>query len=165
MWLPVKQPSGKASALFETEGFLFSAATLVDPATVQAYRETDYRVLVTGLEFTLRVDQQSHALLDLHKAHGVRSSAFITACNPFSQMLGDEANRQLQAELAIALSHADLTWIAGEGKHPTGNWPAEPSYLVLGIDLDHSKGLGNRFEQNALIWSDVDAIPRLVLLR
>ena len=44
-------------------------------------------------------------------------------------------------------------------------WPAEPSFLALGIDLVTAKILGRHFDQNALVWINDDAIPRLVLLR
>ena len=43
--------------------------------------------------------------------------------------------------------------------------PGEPSYLVFGLKLEAAKTLGRALRQNAIVWSDVDAVPRLILLR
>jgi hypothetical protein len=53
----------------------------------------------------------------------------------------------------------------GEGCDITDTWPGERSFLVLGLDLETSMLLGRDFGQNALVWADEDAIPRLILLR
>ena len=61
---------------------MFSAST-IDPATLQACLETDYRVHGAA-GFTLRVGQASAALLAAHKNNNAHCSAFLAACNPFS---------------------------------------------------------------------------------
>lgn len=53
----------------------------------------------------------------------------------------------------------------GEGKHPSGDWDGEASVLVLGIDLDDAKAAGNKWEQNAIVWSGADGVPQLILLQ
>ena len=76
--------------------------TIIDAATTQAYRETEYRV--HGDEpFTLRIGEASPALAAVHKRHRVDSSAYITAYNPYSQALDDAANAQRHAELGREL--------------------------------------------------------------
>lgn len=55
--------------------------------------------------------------------------------------------------------------IEGEGLDSSGKWPAEKSFLALGLDLETSSALGREFGQNAIVWAGVDAIPRLILLR
>ena len=144
---------------------MFSDATIVDPATVRAYSQTHYLVTEPGRECVLCVGEHDETLLQLQMDHGVNCSAFITACNPYSQTLTNEANRQRQAELASVLDAMGLTGYVGVGRHPDGNWPAEPSFLVLGIDLAGAQALGRRFDQNAVIWCGADAIPQLVMLR
>lgn len=54
--------------------------------------------------------------------------------------------------------------LPGEGRHPSGNWPAEPSVLALNLPLDASTHLGMRFHQHAVLRCDAKAIPHLVLL-
>ena len=53
----------------------------------------------------------------------------------------------------------------GLGQHPTNGWSGEVSYLILGLTLEAAKVLGARHEQNAIVWSDADALPQLILLR
>jgi hypothetical protein len=55
--------------------------------------------------------------------------------------------------------------IDGESSDSIGTWPGEKSFLVLGLDLETAIRLGREFRQNALVWADEDAIPRLILLR
>ena len=153
---------------------MFSDASLIDPVLAQAYRETEYMVWAdrpfgdqpfVDHPFVVRVGDQSPDLLDLYRSHQVDCCLFITACNPYSQKLADAENGARRSALARELEHAGLVWLPGEGKHPSGDWPAEPSFLVLGVDLDASKSMGMRLEQNAVIWCGADAIPALVLLR
>ncbi|CAM5788508.1 MAG: DUF3293 domain-containing protein [Burkholderiales bacterium] len=141
-----------------------AAASIIDPGTIQAYRETEYRVL-GGQPFTLRVGKVCADLLAAHKLHQVDGSAFLTACNPFSQRSGDAANANRQAELAAELTRRGLTFAPGIGQHPSNDWPGEDGSLVFGLDLEAAKALGARFEQNALIWSGADGVPQLILLR
>ena len=146
-----------------TESFLSSAST-IDPATVQAYRETEYRVFAEP-GFTLRVGQASSELLAAHKRHKAQCSAFLTACNPYSQAFDAASNAQRQVGLAKELKQRSLALEPGIGQHPGNGWPGEDSFLVYGLTLEAAKALGTRIEQNAFIWSGADAVPQLILLR
>jgi hypothetical protein len=131
---------------------------------VQAYRETDYRVL-EGLPLTLHVEVVCPDLLLLHARFQVSCSAFITACNPLGVPAGAPVNAQRQQELSGELSRRSLAAIPGTGQHPTNGWPGEPSFLVLGVTRWAAQGLGRQFEQNAIVWCGPDAVPELILLR
>lgn len=145
-----------------TEGFLFSESTL-PPALIQAYRETDYRVLAEP-PFVLTVGIASPDLIRLYQAHKVACAAFITAFNPFSQELTADDNRRRQAELAKELTRRSLGFVDGVGQHPSGNW-REASFLVFGLALEAAKSLGQSLEQNAIIWCGADCVPDLILLK
>jgi len=138
--------------------------TTIDAATIQAYRETEYRV-DGDKPFTLRIGQTCGALAAIYKRRRVDCSAFITACNPYSQQLDDSANARRHAELGHELRQRSLIAFEGLGQHPSNQWPGEASYLVLGLTLEAAKVLGNRLEQNAIVWSGADAVPQLILLR
>ena len=112
----------------------------------------------------LEIDVASPALLALHRRRGVDCSCFITACNPFSRLLDSHSNQLRQDDLAAELRHRSLAYLSGEGRHPSNGWPAEPSFLVLGLALEAAKSLGRRHEQNAIVWSGPDAVPQLVML-
>lgn len=135
----------------------------IDPSTIQAYRETHFCV-EGDTPMTLIVGKRSEALAELHEAAGVESSAFITAWNPYSRKCDDETNAKLQKKLTKELTALGLRFLPGVGRHPSGDW-AEPSFLVHGISLEAAKELGNRYEQNAIVWCGADAVPELVLLR
>ena len=139
-------------------------ASAIDPPTLQAYLETDYRVHGEP-GFTLRVGRASAELLAAHKRRRTDCSAFLTACNPFSQPLDAAANAARQAALAKELSGRSLAFLPGVGQHPSNGWPGEDSFLVFGLTLEAAKALGMRLEQNGLVWSGADAVPQLILLR
>ena len=138
--------------------------SVINPVTIQAYLETGYHVHAEP-PFALSVGQVSSDLLTTHKTHSIGCSAFITACNPFSQMLDEAENQDRQRSLAAELARRGLKFLQGVGTHPSNHWPGEDSFLVLGLNLEAAKALGQRFEQNALVWSASDAIPQLILLR
>ncbi len=142
---------------------MFSASA-IGPGTVQAYLETEYRVLVDP-PFTLRVGRASAELLSAHKRQKADCSAFLTACNPFSQAFDAASNEVRQAALAKELTRRSLPYVQGVGQHPSNQWPGEESFLVFGLTLQAAKTLGARLEQNGFIWSGADAVSQLILLR
>ncbi len=142
----------------------------IPAATIQAYRETHYKVFTapgsTEVAFTLRVDQPCPELSRAQADCGVSSSAYLTACNPFSEkVLPPGTNAKLQRLLANELAKLGLAFDEGIGQHPDPGWPGEASFLVYGIDLHRAKQLGIAFQQNAFVWCGPDGVPRLVLLR
>lgn len=136
----------------------------LNASTVNAYRETNY--VVHGVEsFTLHVDQTSSALAEAHKRRKVDCSAFITACNPFSQVVSESENAQRHAALRSEITQRGLMSIEGVGQHPVNQWPGEPSFLIFGLSLEAARTWGVRLAQNAIVWSGPDATPQLILLR
>jgi hypothetical protein len=113
----------------------------------------------------LEVGIESQPLGQLHKQYGVDSSAFITACNPFSQNFSEEDNAKRHQLLLAELSKRSLRWCTGAGQHPSNAWPSETSVLVLGLSLESAKILAGQFEQNAFVWIGADNRPQLILLR
>jgi hypothetical protein len=142
---------------------LFSTS-VIHPELIQAYTETEFRVL-EGMPLSIWVGKLNSELLAVHKQYRVECSAFLTACNPFSQELSDEANSERQIALAKELTTRSLEFLPGIGQHSSNQWPGEPSYLVLGLTLEAAKALGARLEQNAIVWTGVDGVSQLILLR
>jgi hypothetical protein len=137
---------------------------VIDPATVLAYQQSEYRVS-GSVAAVLRVGVRCPQLVVLHRLHQTDCSAFITACNPLGEVADEAENARRQEALAAQITRQGHPAIAGIGQHPTCDWPPEPSYLVLGISRDAAQRLGQRFEQNAILWADSDAVPELILLR
>lgn len=140
------------------------STSVLDPRLIQAFLETEFRVHGKSV-FTLCVGHHSTELLAAHKSQKVGCSAFLTACNPFSEAFDKAANAERQKTLAQELTRRGLVFLPGVGQHPSNAWPGEDSFLVFGLNLEAAKVLCTRFEQNGFVWSDADAVPRLVLMR
>lgn len=138
--------------------------SVIDAVTIKAYLETEYRTY-SATPCTLKVGMVCPVLAELHKAHAVTESAFITACNPFSTILHETDNVARHTKFEQLLTRRGFVFFEGIGKHPTGDWPGEPGFLVLGIGLEAARVLARQLEQNAIIWNAANAIPQLILLR
>lgn len=138
--------------------------TALPPELVEAYRRTEYQVADGSHAFTMRVDEPSDSLRTCHFAHGVECSAFITACNPRSVPTADDQNAGAMTRLAGELERRGYFVLHGRGVDPTGAWPGEPSFLVLGITEPDAVALARRFDQHAIVCAADDAVPRLVLV-
>lgn len=134
-----------------------------DPELWRAYADTDFHVDAVP-PFVLRIGEPSAELAALHDAVGVSTSAFVTACNPGSVALSDAENARRHAELRAEVRRLGFASHEGRGRHPSGDWPAEASLLVLGIDEAAARSLGRRFGQKAIVWTGADATPRLIAL-
>jgi hypothetical protein len=134
------------------------------PGLISAYEVTNFHVKAEPA-FTLNVGKASEELKALLKQNNVSNAAFITAWNPYSKSLSDEENQARNDQLKNELTIQNLKFIDGFGQDPLGQWSGEDSFLILGIELEASKKLGIQFEQNAIVWSDSDAVPDLILLR
>ncbi|MEO8992088.1 MAG: DUF3293 domain-containing protein [Nitrosospira sp.] len=142
---------------------------------IAAYRSARYRIDrqvghgggLASCAIILRIDRYSEPLSQLFIASGHRCAAFITACNPFGQVHSPEINQEVGVHFLAKLCSlvGPDRIIEGKGFDPLGKWPAEKSFLALGLDLEASCGLGKEFGQNAIVWVGADVIPRLILLR
>ena len=141
------------------------AQTEISRDKVEAYLDTHYCVGAGPDAFVLRIGQHSPDLVLRYAAIGSDCALFITAFNPLGQEQDDAANEVAHVRLGELLREASDHVIEGEGADPTGQWPAERSYLAFGIDADAAWELGRHFKQDAVVWMGKDAIPQLLLLR
>ncbi len=133
--------------------------TAIPDDLIEAYRRAVFRVPSLGVD--LRVGERCQAL-----AGWTGGFAFITACNPYSEIVSGERNAAATYSLEEALQALPPGQVlAAEGRDPAGEWPPEPGFVVGSITLAQASELGRRFRQNAILWADADAVPRLVLLR
>lgn len=132
--------------------------------TIEAYLATDYRIW-GAWPLVLRIGRRSAELAALFDAQNATSAAVVTAWNPFSEPRPDTENEAAHARLIFDIEQLSLSHQPGHGADPTGNWPPEPSRLVLGIDLPSAGSLGRKYRQNGIVWADADAVPTLVLIR
>lgn len=140
-------------------------STTISDELIAAYGETDYRVVADDCDLVLNIGQRSDELASHYALTGKYQATFITAENPFSRAATEEENAASQAALYQDLfaTGAVIKEGAGQGKDPA--WPAEASFLAIGVSRQEACELGRRYSQNAIVWIGPEAVPELVLLR
>jgi len=113
-------------------------------------------------ELEIRVGASSPALDAFLAARGAASWCFVTAANPGSERRSDAENARRNRNLEAELEAAGLVALRGEGRGADGAWPAEPSFLVLGVDRDEALRLGGRHGQNAVVFGEVGGPAELI---
>ena len=135
----------------------------IHPGLIRAYREAKYVVGVDN-PIVLRIGQTSQQLKSLLDAHKATTAAFITAFNPYSEVMNDEQNRAAQESLLVDLQKLGLLAIDGYGQDMAEEWPREGSFLVLGITESQAESLADKYGQNGYVWvGSHDALPVLRL--
>ena len=140
-------------------------ATKISVDKVFAYLDTYYRVLCPEQEIVLRIEHRSDAMAALLKAKGVDRAAFITAYNPFGEEQPKEANAMAHRQLGDQLRATGLEVIDGLGGSDDANWPPEPSYCVLGMNMVPAQTIGAQYKQDAVVYISSNGMPHLLLLR
>ena len=135
----------------------------LEPDLISAYKVTNFQVNAEPA-FILNVGKVSKELKTFFKKNNAFNATFITAWNPYGKSLPDNENNARNEKLKNELILRSLKFIDGFGQDPIGQWPSEDSFLVFGLDLEASKNLGDQFKQNAIVWADTDAVPKLILL-
>jgi Protein of unknown function (DUF3293) len=90
-------------------------------------------------------------------------AAFITAFNPYSEMLSADENDLRHKLLVEKINQLNLATYDGFGSDQAGDWPIEKSLLILDINKSEAIKLAKDFGQNAILWIEEDAIPRLLI--
>lgn len=140
--------------------------TVLPKSLIDSYLAASYQVQIDKDDrISLRMGHRSARLATLLQTTGNACAVYITACNPESRITSLAANQAAMAGLYEQLARQSPFIYRGESIDPSGKWPAEESFLALGIDLLVAKSIGSKFGQNAIVWMDSAAIPRLVLLR
>lgn len=115
-----------------------------------AYEATDYAV-DEGPQgrFLIRCGSPSADVDALLDAVGTDAWAYVTACNPGSVPLSTTENAERMGRLAAEVRDRGLVHFAGTGTG--GDWPPEPSLLVLGLTEPDAVALGRGFGQLAVV--------------
>ena len=134
---------------------------MIDPSLILSYRETNYHVF--NLKLVLRIGEGNPALDSLLLEHGNENWAFITASNPYSNLLSEGVNG---ARFAL-LKEAVKSWLyfEGEGVGADPLWKPEQSLLILGIKENEAVEIGKSFEQNAIVVGRIYAPPELIIIQ
>jgi hypothetical protein len=135
---------------------------------IASYRAAHYCIEPAGIPAViLRIGERSAGLASLYGKLGVDSIAFLTASNPLGVALRDADNAVALKALCADVHAMGLALMPGVTRDgdPASGWPGEESIAILGISRDAACRLGNRYQQNAVVWAGSDAVPELIRLR
>jgi len=79
--------------------------------------------------------------------------AIVTASNPGTEYLPDEQNQARNARLQEVLDERGFCYVSARG-YNAARTHEEPSFAVLGIELEDALRLAREFEQAAIFWWD-----------
>ena len=133
-----------------------------DERLLKAYQNTTYHVF--ELNLNIRIGKTNSALDRYLENFKAASFVFITAWNPGSALLEEEANRSRNRQLKAALAKTGLPIYEGAGISDAGDWPPEESFFVPGLQLNPALDLAARFEQTAIVYGKLFEAPHLVFL-
>jgi hypothetical protein len=134
----------------------------LNPALMAAYRSALYLIKREGIPREIKIGQRAEILEELLNGQGSQSAAFLTACNPASCLHENAYNLRAMASL-LGDVQGRWTYVDAEGADPLGQWPSEPSVLVLGISFEDAAQLAFEYGQNAFLFIDENLIPRLAV--
>lgn len=137
----------------------------IDKEKIIAFQKTIYTIEVGVEKISFSIGVRSNELKNIFRDKNEKTGIFITAFNPYGQIQNDDMNEVSNKKLLFDLQKLAKYVYLGQGADPTGNWPAEASFLALGVDIKTSKELGEKYHQDAIIWIEEDAVPELLLLR
>lgn len=147
-------------------GEINAASSKIANNLVDSYYSAIYRINIIGSEsICLQINQFSRSLSNFLNELEYPCATIISAYNPYSQQLSDGENETAHQSLRELLLNRSCRILEGVNLDPSGYWPVEKSFCVAGLDLDTAKFIGQQYCQNAIVWIDKDAAPRLILLR
>lgn len=133
------------------------------PDLEASYRQAEY-VVYGAPDLVIRIGEANDVLDSVLDEEGAESAAYLTAANPGGVLQDERANALSCAALHQALADAGYKCYLGEGRDPSGDWPAEPSILAVGISRHEAEVIGRSYEQNAIVFIERGAAPELVAL-
>ncbi|WP_017925828.1 DUF3293 domain-containing protein [Thioalkalivibrio sp. HL-Eb18] len=128
----------------------------------RAYSATHYRIELPGQAFVLRIGERDPGLETCLQTEGWSQASLLTAWNPRSRIVPEQENRERHARIARELEQAGWSCWPTLHRDPTGYWPDEPGYCVLGMGAADLDPWLVAFDQNAAVLIQPPSAPRLI---
>ena len=123
-----------------------------------AYKQAIYEVYSEEETIQLCIDQccpRLDALLIEHYQPNY-TWALITAYNPYSQCLSADENQQRHQRLVEHLQKFKLAYLPAVGRDIDGIWTPEQSLCIFGVELKRAIAIGQKFNQNAIVYGKLN---------
>jgi hypothetical protein len=135
----------------------------LDESLLKAYKQTTYAV--PSLKINIRIGEKCPLLDQLLQKLERRSWCFVTAWNPQSKLFSDEENKTRNHKLKEGLIQSGYIYYDGLGIGDDGQWPPEESILVIGINRLEALEIAKEWEQNAIVFGEIDEKASLILIK
>lgn len=136
--------------------------TQAEIATLKmAYEQAIYEVYYGQETIQIKIGKNCPSLDYLIAQGDYPTWALITAANPYSQPLSERENQCRYQRLSKHLQGLQLPLIPAVGKDQTGVWTPELSWLILGITRPQAIAIGRKFEQNAIVYGELNQAAEL----
>ena len=129
---------------------------------LDAFRATTYRVYAPNADLNLRVGQANPSLDALLDRTAHTRWTYLTAFNPGGQMRDEPENIVAQKKLLDVLIKGSWIFYPGETTADDGQWPPEPSFLVLGMARSDGVALAQKFAQAAILYGQKGSVAQLI---
>lgn len=132
------------------------------------YRKTTYKIFVSETKvIDLRIDTFTQDLNNLLIQSGHEAGCLLTAYNPRSIELPDVANITANKKLVEELKQRGLQFLPGEGigdfdPSLSKQWQSEPSFFVFVLNRAEALALGEKYQQNAVVYCAKECAPELL---
>ena len=136
------------------------AGLFIPADLIRAYEAAHYWVDFPAGRIVLKIGQP---FVGVDGFAGRSRLAIVTACNPFSEVLGDAANAARQAVLIEAVEAAGLEWFDAAGVDAQETWVAEPSLAILDSSDQQLDDWMEAFGQNAVVVAEAGGMATLRL--
>ena len=125
---------------------------------LKAYTETTYNVFEQNI--SIKIGEENSVLNDLLLKFNCVVWAYLTACNPHSELELDEFNEKKNNQLKDDLKQYVV--FDGEAVGPDLAWKPERSFLVLGINKEEAIKLGKSYKQHAIVFGTIGNKAQLI---
>lgn len=121
-------------------------------ALAKAFEATTYRAVIDGQAIEVRVHRRCPGL-DGRLGSG-SGWAWLTAVNPGGRQGDCDDNALRMTRLDALLATLNCRRWPAEAVADAGDWPTEPGFFVVGLNLATARELAGRFGQAAIVWGD-----------
>ncbi len=136
--------------------------TKISSALLKEYKASDFIFYPDNGIDVIKVGKKNKYLNKLLKKQKIQSAVFITAWNPRSKALTAKENKKRQDSLIRLLIKKKFFIIYGLGRSPDCKC-LEDSILALGVSRDKAIKFGKKFDQNAVVFYEINKKAELLL--
>lgn len=116
------------------------------------YLDTTYSIFINEEQYDIEIGKPLPSAIE-KLVNKEKSAVILTACNPRSQPLSSQENKERNYKLKLQLKNFIVFNALGQGSDLSDtSWPAEESYFILGIKKREAEMLTVEYEQYAYVW-------------